>query len=89
MSIAAGQKVDGAAVAWVAREGAKAQVHVSRVDRLGRRTKDVQLTSTPGNTTEVAIAWAGGGWVVAWIDTRDGNGEVYATKANIDEAAIL
>jgi hypothetical protein len=84
VSIAAGQKVDGAAVAWVAREGAKAQVHVSRVDRLGRRTKDVQLTSSAGDVAEAAIAWAGGGWIVAWVDTRDGNGEVYATKVDLE-----
>jgi hypothetical protein len=28
----------------------------------------------------VAIAWAGDGWIVAWVDGRDGNGEVYAAK---------
>jgi hypothetical protein len=46
VSIAAGTKVDGAAVGWVAREGGHVQVHVSRVDRLGRRMKDVQLTTS-------------------------------------------
>jgi hypothetical protein len=85
VSIAAGgQKTEGAAVAWLAREGGKSQVHVSRVDRLGRRTKDVQLTTTSGDATEAAIAWAGGGWLVSWVDTRDGNGEVYATKIDVD-----
>jgi hypothetical protein len=84
VSIAAAPKTDGAAVAWLAREGGKAQVHVSRIDRAGRRTKDVQLTTSSGDATEAAIAWAGGGWIVAWIDTRDGNGEVYATKVDVD-----
>jgi hypothetical protein len=85
---AGGAKIDGAAVAWVAREGGHVQVHVSRVDRLGRRTKDVQLTTAPGDTSDVAIAWAGGGWIVSWVDTRDGNGEVYATKVDTDLSRV-
>jgi hypothetical protein len=88
VSIAAGTKIDGAAVAWAAREGDHVQVHLSRVDRLGRRTKEVQLTMSSGDTSDVAIAWAGGGWVVGWVDTRDGNGEVYATKVDTDLSRI-
>jgi hypothetical protein len=84
VSVAAGPKGEGGAVAWLAREGGRAQVHVSRVDRTGRRVKDVQLTTSPGDATEAAIAWAGGGFIVAWVDTRDGNGEVYATKVDLD-----
>jgi hypothetical protein len=87
VSIAAAPKSDGAVVAWIGREGQNAQVHLTRVDRLGRRTKEVLLTSSPGNTNDVAIAWSGGGrggWTVAWVDTRDGNGEVYATRVDID-----
>jgi len=30
----------------------------------------------------VTIAWAGDGWLVAWVDARDGNGEVYAAKVS-------
>jgi hypothetical protein len=88
VSIASGAKLDGAAVAWAAREGPHVQVHVSRVDRLGRRTKDVQLTTGGGDTSDVAIAWAGSGWIVSWVDTRDGNGEVYATKVDTELSRI-
>jgi hypothetical protein len=84
VSIAGGPKVEGAIVAWVAREGQNAEVHLSRVDRLGRRTKDVRLTNGAGDANNVAVAWAGGGWIVAWVDTRDSNGEVYATKVDLD-----
>jgi hypothetical protein len=83
VSIASAPKGQGAAVAWVAREGSNAQVHVSRVDSKGVRMNDIQLTSSGGTTSEVALAWAGGGWIVAWVDTRDGNGEVYATKVDL------
>jgi hypothetical protein len=59
-------------------------VHVSRVDRKGRRVNDVMLTSAKGDASDVAVGWANGGWIVAWVDGRDGNGEVYATKVGID-----
>lgn len=81
VAVAAAEKPeDGAAVAWVARENGDPEVHVTRIDRKGKRTNDVQLTTTKGDASDVAIAWAGDGWVVAWVDGRDGNGEVYATK---------
>jgi hypothetical protein len=84
VAIAAGGKPeDGAAIAWVARERGVAQVHVTRVDRTGRKTNDIQLTGEHGGTSDVAIVWAGGGWTVAWVDARDGNGEVYAARLDL------
>jgi hypothetical protein len=71
---------DGGAMAWVARENGDPEVHVTRIDKRGRRINDIQLTTTKGDASDVTITWAGGGWIVAWVDSRDGNGEVYATK---------
>jgi hypothetical protein len=79
---------DGGAIAWVARENGDPEVHVTRIDKRGRRTNDVQLTTTKGDATDVTITWAGGGWIVAWVDGRDGNGEVYATKVSTDLTRI-
>jgi hypothetical protein len=79
---------DGAAIAWVAREAGDPQVHVTRVDKRGKRQNDVQLTTTKGDAADVAIAWAGGGWIVAWVDWRGGNGEVFATKVGPDLSRI-
>lgn len=73
---------DGGAIAWVARENGDPEVHVTRIDKRGRRMNDVQLTTTKGDATDVTITWAGGGWIVAWVDGRDGRGEVYATKVS-------
>lgn len=75
---------EGGALAWVARDNGTPQVHVTRIDRKGRRTNDVQLTLTTGDVTDVALAWVKDGWVVAWIDGRNGNGEVYATKVSTE-----
>ncbi|MBX3218129.1 MAG: hypothetical protein KF850_39345 [Labilithrix sp.] len=89
VAIAGGDKPeDGGAVAWVARESGEPQVHVTRIDKRGRRMSDVQLTTTKGDASDVTITWAGGGWIVAWVDGRDGRGEVYATKVSTDLSRI-
>jgi hypothetical protein len=75
---------DGAAVAWVARDNGDPEVHVTKLDKKGKKVNDLQLTTIKGDASDVAIAWAGNGWVVAWVDGRDGNGEVYATRVGID-----
>ena len=71
---------DGGAVVWVARDNGDPEVHVTKIDKRGKKGNDLQLTTIKGDASDVAIAWAGGGWVVAWVDGRDGNGEVYATR---------
>jgi hypothetical protein len=84
VAVAAAEKADdGGAVAWVARENGDPEVHVTRIDKKGKRTADIQLTTVKGDASDVTITWAGGGWVVAWVDGRDGNGEVYATKVDL------
>lgn len=79
---------DGGAIAWVAREGGEPQVHVTRIDRRGKRTNDIQLTTKKGEAANVTLTWADGGWIVAWVDGRDGNGEVYATKVMPDLSRV-
>lgn len=79
---------DGGAVAWVARENGDPEVHVTRIDKRGRRINDVQLTTTKGDASDVTITWANGGWIVAWVDGRDGRGEVYATKVSTELARV-
>ncbi|MDP9001354.1 MAG: hypothetical protein M3O46_14730 [Myxococcota bacterium] len=71
-----------AVAAWIARDDGDPQVHVARIDGHGHRAKEVQLTTAKGDASCVAIAWAIDGWLVAWVDSRDGNGEVYATKVD-------
>ena len=89
VAIAPGGTVeDGAAVAWVARDSGDPQVHVTRVDKRGKRMNDVQVNIAKGEAADVAIAWAGGGWIVSWVDWRMGNGEVYATKLKTDLSRV-
>lgn len=75
---------DGAAIAWISHDGNDAQVHLAKVDAKGKRLKETRLTSAPGNKSDVAIVRVADGFVVAWVDTRDKNGEVYAAHTNAD-----
>ncbi len=89
VAIAAGPTPeDGAAVAWVGLDAHDPQVHLAHLDRRGRRNNEVQLTTAKGDASSVAIAWADDGWLVAWVDARDGNGEVYATRVDRDLARV-
>lgn len=80
VSVAASKKPeDGAVVAWVARENGFTQVHVTRVDKKGKRTNDALLTTTQADSSDVAITRVPQGFMVSWVDNRNKNGEVYAT----------
>jgi len=81
---ASGDPQDGAAVAWVARDETGGCVHVARVARPGRPPQEVRLTASKGGASNVAIAWAGDGWLVVWVEGRGGRGGVYATKIGRD-----
>ncbi len=85
VAVAAAKKPeDGAVVAWVARENAFSQVHVTRVDKHGKKTLDALLTTTQADSSDVAIARVPQGYLVSWVDNRNKNGEVYATIINTD-----
>jgi hypothetical protein len=79
---ASGDPRDGAGVAWVARDEIGGGVHVASVARPGRPTQEMRLTASKGGASNVAIAWAGDGWLVVWVDGR--SGRVYATKVGRD-----
>jgi hypothetical protein len=96
VALAAAPTKDGkkpeAALAWVQRERGESQVYVTRLgpdgESLGQRgvtTVARKKGKTTSEASDVAIAYAGegsggDGWITAWIDTRDGNAEVYAAR---------
>jgi hypothetical protein len=87
-----GKKVE-TALAWVARERNEPQVFVTKLGPDGEKLAQKGVTvisrkkgDRASTATDVAIAYAGGeggggdGWITAWVDTRDGNAEIYAAK---------
>ncbi|MFO0667191.1 MAG: hypothetical protein U0174_24775 [Polyangiaceae bacterium] len=77
-----GSAKDGYALVWVALEQGDPEVHLSRLDKTGHRVSDMLLTTVKGDARNVSVRWVGDGYMVAWIDGRDGVGEVYVTKVN-------
>jgi hypothetical protein len=82
-----------AAMAWVAAERGESQVFVTRLGPDGQKLAERAVTTVArkkgkltSEAADVAIAYAGGegsggdGWITAWVDTRDGNAEIYVAK---------
>jgi hypothetical protein len=91
LSPVAGEKQAETAVAWVAREKGESQVFVTKVGADGTKLAQKGVTviarkkgkGPMSEASDVAIAPDGsGGWVVAWVDTRDGNAEIYVAKVD-------
>jgi hypothetical protein len=87
----AGDKQAETAVAWVAREKGESQVFVTKVSANGEKLAQKGVTviarkkgkGPMSEASDVAIAADGaGGWVIAWVDTRDGNAEIYVAKVD-------
>ena len=70
------------AAAWVARDNGNPQLFVTRIGDDGKRKLQRMITRAKGDAADTAIVAYDGGWIVAWVDWRDGNGEVYATRLN-------
>src|SRR6185436_15124658 len=48
----------------------------------GKKKIQKMLTHTKGGVSEVAVAFAGDGWFVAWVDERTGSSQIYVTKVD-------
>ncbi len=86
---AADSDAGGALVGWVAKDGGDPPVHVARVDAHAKKSKELLVTTEKGDAADVAIAWTPGAWLVAWVDWRDGNGEVYLARVALDGSRVL
>ncbi|HNS95691.1 MAG TPA: hypothetical protein PKL73_01985 [Polyangiaceae bacterium] len=67
-------------VAWTARDAGTPQVFLTRIGADGKTKLQRMITHGKGDVSDVAIAAHGDGWIVAWVDWRDGQGNVYAAR---------
>lgn len=78
---------DGSLVlAWVAREDGGERVHLTRLVAGLKRATDMLVTTKKSEMRDVTVAAVDGGFIVAWIDGRDG--EVYAARVSSDLARV-
>jgi hypothetical protein len=83
VAVAAGEPSSGdSLVVWSAVDNKQPQVFVTLVGADGKKKIQKMLTHTKGGVGEVAVAFAGDGWFVAWIDERTGTPQVYVTKVD-------
>jgi hypothetical protein len=71
-----------ALVVWSAIDAGQPQVFLTLVDGTGKRLQQRMLTRRKGEIADVAAVFVGDGFVVGWVDARDGDPEVYAAKVN-------
>ena len=70
------------AIAWAdERDGGDSEIYFRRFGSNGNPLQDpLRVTNAAGLSTEASVAISGGSYGVAWVDTRDGNQEVYVQR---------
>jgi hypothetical protein len=69
-------------VAWAGMDAGVPQVFLTLVGKGGTKLSQRMLTRKKGDLGDIVAAWVGDGWVVAWVDERAGDPEVFATKVD-------
>jgi hypothetical protein len=77
-------KGDTACAAFVVREGPDSHLALARLGAEGKRQRQVSLAQAPGDVGDVDLSATPEGWLVAWVDGRDRNGEVYAARVDAE-----
>ncbi len=77
---AGGDRRDGVLAAWISGTKSNGELRLAQISESGQVLRSARLGSADADASRVAIAWAGDGWLVAWVEGRGGAGQVYATK---------
>lgn len=72
----------GGLLAWAALDQNQPQLFLTSLDNQGKKQRQKMLTRTPGEITEIAALPLKQGYVVAWVDGRDADAEIYAARVN-------
>jgi hypothetical protein len=79
-SVAAGE----AALAWVGKDAGIGQVFITRLSRSGEKQQQRMVTHSKEGCSDVALVPHKDGFVVAYVDLRDGEPGIYLTKVGKD-----
>lgn len=69
-----------AVLAWVERVRSAAHLYISKISTEGKTLQKRLISQTPSELSDIAIAPTPDGWIAAWVDWRNENGEVYAAR---------
>ncbi|HMI88673.1 MAG TPA: hypothetical protein VK550_31555 [Polyangiaceae bacterium] len=73
-----------AALAWVGKDAGIGQVFVTRLSRTGEKQAQRMLTKSKEGCSDVALVRHKEGFIVAYVDSRDGLPGVYVAKVGKD-----
>ncbi len=65
---------------WTGLDQGEPQVFLTLVDGVGKRSQQRMLTRKPGDASDVAGLFLDSGYLVAWVDGRSGDPEIYAAR---------
>jgi hypothetical protein len=82
IALSSNPQQNDALVAWAGLDGGQPQVFLTLVDKLGKKTAQKMLTHKNGDLNDIAVTSAGSDYLVAWVDERNTDPELYATKVN-------
>lgn len=68
--------------AWTGIDAGKPQVFLTLVGPEGARHTQRMLTRKGGDTSDVAATPVGKGWLIAWVDERDHDPELYVSRVD-------
>jgi hypothetical protein len=74
--------------AWTGVDAGKPQVFLTLVGPDGARHTQRMLTRKGGDTSDVAATPVGKGWLIAWVDERDKDPELYVSRVDEKLARI-
>jgi hypothetical protein len=85
VSLAPGSTGQGdAGLAWVGRDAGIGQVFVTRISRAGERQAQRMITRSKEGCSDVALVRHNDGFIVAYVDSRDGMPGIYLAKVGKD-----
>jgi hypothetical protein len=73
-----------ACLAWTGGDGQRSQVLLTKLDAKGEKTSQRVVSHGVRGTSDVALAAAGDGWIVAWVEERNGEPDIYAARVGSD-----
>ncbi len=75
-------------VAWAGIDAGIPQLFVTLLDKNGTKIAQRMVTHKKGELGDIALEWVDDGWVVAWVDERSGDPEVFAAKVDAKLARV-
>ena len=85
VSLAAGTSPQGdAGLAWVGKDAGVGQVFITRLSRTGEKQAQRMLTRSKEGCSDVALVRHKDGFIVAYVDSRDGVPGVYVARVGKD-----